>query len=64
MTFLQAKISNLQPNLEEWTDENYNKFLKDAFQNCLPHIRYFQIPGEDILIKKIKPYKNILEGNI
>ncbi|RIB12547.1 non-SMC mitotic condensation complex subunit 1-domain-containing protein [Gigaspora rosea] len=47
MTFLQAKIPkipNLQPNFEEWTDENYNKSLKDAFQNCLPHIRYFQIP--------------------
>src|SRR5260364_418821 len=58
----KAKTSNLPPNLKEWTNDNF-KSLKTSLLNCLPHIRYFQIPGEDIL-KEIKPYRNILEENI
>ncbi|RIB27665.1 hypothetical protein C2G38_2159950 [Gigaspora rosea] len=56
----KAKIPNLLPNLNEWTDENF-KSLKITVQHCLPHIRYFQIPGKDVL-KKIKPYRQILEN--
>ncbi|RIB27888.1 hypothetical protein C2G38_2159382 [Gigaspora rosea] len=58
----KSKTPNLPPNLKEWTDGNF-KSLKTSLLNCLPHIRYFQIPGEDIL-KEIKPYRNILEENI
>ncbi|RIB27898.1 hypothetical protein C2G38_2060769 [Gigaspora rosea] len=58
----KAKTANLPPNLKEWTDDNF-KALKNSLLNCLPHIRYFQISGEDVL-KKIKPYRNILEENI
>ncbi|RIB27892.1 hypothetical protein C2G38_2060760, partial [Gigaspora rosea] len=57
----KAKTPNLPPNLKEWTDDNF-KSLKTTLQNCLPHIRYFQISGEDVL-KKIKPYRNILDEN-
>ncbi|RIB27899.1 BTB/POZ protein, partial [Gigaspora rosea] len=57
----KTKTPNLPPNLKEWTDDNF-KSLKTTLQNCLPHIRYFQISGEDV-IKKIKPYRNILEEN-
>ncbi|RIB22546.1 hypothetical protein C2G38_2075326, partial [Gigaspora rosea] len=56
------KNSRSPSNLEEWTDENF-KSLKATLQHCLPHIRYFQIPSEDVL-KKIKPYHNILEKNV
>ncbi|RIB27897.1 hypothetical protein C2G38_2159411 [Gigaspora rosea] len=57
----KAKTPNLPPNLKEWTDDNF-KSLKTTLQNCLPHIRYFQISGEDVL-KKINPYRNILDEN-
>ncbi|RIB22551.1 hypothetical protein C2G38_2173710 [Gigaspora rosea] len=58
----KARTPDLPSNLEEWTDENF-KSLKATLQHCLPHIRYFQIPSEDVL-KKIKPYHNILEKNV
>ncbi|RIB22552.1 hypothetical protein C2G38_2173713 [Gigaspora rosea] len=58
----KARTPDLPSNLEVWTDENF-KSLKATLQHCLPHIRYFQIPSEDVL-KKIKPYHNILEKNI
>ncbi|RIB27666.1 hypothetical protein C2G38_2325355 [Gigaspora rosea] len=58
----KAKILNLSSNLNEWTDENF-KSLKITVQHCLPHIRYFQIPGKDVL-KKIKPYQQILENSV
>ncbi|RIB25721.1 hypothetical protein C2G38_2138639 [Gigaspora rosea] len=58
----KAKTPNLPPNLDEWTDENF-KPLKATLQHCLPHIRYLQISGKDIL-KKIKPYQDILEKKL
>ncbi|RIB22555.1 hypothetical protein C2G38_2140164 [Gigaspora rosea] len=58
----KERTQDLPSNLEEWTDENF-KSLKATLQHCLPHIRYFQIPSEDVL-KKVKPYHNILEKNV
>ncbi|RIB04417.1 hypothetical protein C2G38_2149033 [Gigaspora rosea] len=58
----KAKTSNLPSDLKDWTDKNFES-LKTTLQNCLPHIRYFQIPGKDVL-KKIKPYRNILKDNM
>ncbi|RIB22557.1 hypothetical protein C2G38_2140165 [Gigaspora rosea] len=58
----KERTQDLPSNLEEWTDENF-KSLKATLQHCLPHIRYFQIPSEDVL-KKIKPYHNIFEKNV
>ncbi|RIB00304.1 hypothetical protein C2G38_2060755 [Gigaspora rosea] len=57
----KSKTPNLPPKFKEWTDDNF-KSLKTTLHNCLPHIRYFQISGEDV-IKKIKPYRNILGEN-
>ncbi|RIB16901.1 ubiquitin-related domain-containing protein [Gigaspora rosea] len=37
--------------------------LKITLQNCLPHIRYFQISADDI-INNVKPYKQILEKHL
>ncbi|RIB27667.1 hypothetical protein C2G38_2159952 [Gigaspora rosea] len=56
------KIDNLQMEESEIWDKNF-KSLKSTVQHCLPHIRYFQITGKDVL-KKIKPYRYILEENI
>ncbi|RIB01859.1 hypothetical protein C2G38_2293685 [Gigaspora rosea] len=58
----KTKTSNLPPNLKDWTNDNF-KSLKTTLQHCLPHIRYFQIPGEDVL-DKVKPYHDILEQNM
>ncbi|RHZ48698.1 hypothetical protein Glove_543g82 [Diversispora epigaea] len=52
----------LPKNLEEWSSKNF-KALKITLQQCLPLIRYFSIPGEDIW-KKVKPYKKILEKQL
>ncbi|RHZ51177.1 hypothetical protein Glove_482g42 [Diversispora epigaea] len=49
----------LPTNLEEWTNENFEA-LKRTLQRCLPLIRYFHIPSEDIR-KNVRPYKKILE---
>ncbi|RHZ60508.1 hypothetical protein Glove_352g56 [Diversispora epigaea] len=57
-----AQNSNLPTNLNEWTKENFTT-LKTTLQQCLPLIRYFQIPGTDLL-KKIKPYKKILDKQL
>ncbi|CAG8593664.1 13240_t:CDS:2, partial [Gigaspora rosea] len=53
----KEKTPNLPTNFEQWTDEL--QFIKTIIKNYLPHIRYFQIPGEKG-IKKIKPWRNIL----
>ncbi|RIB27577.1 hypothetical protein C2G38_2137768 [Gigaspora rosea] len=58
----KARIQNLSSNPMKWTDENF-KSLKIILHHCLPHIRYFQISGKNI-IKKIKPYRKILEENV
>ncbi|RIB16822.1 hypothetical protein C2G38_2188905 [Gigaspora rosea] len=58
----KAQTPNLPSNYEQWTKENF-KSLKTTLQNCLPHIRYFQISNDDVL-EKVKPYKKILEKNL
>ncbi|RHZ60518.1 hypothetical protein Glove_352g14 [Diversispora epigaea] len=57
-----AQNSTLPVDLEEWNKENFTT-LKTTLQQCLPLIRYFHIPGTDVL-KKIKPYKNILDKQL
>ncbi|RIB25925.1 hypothetical protein C2G38_2066261 [Gigaspora rosea] len=58
----KAKTPNLPFELEQWTDKDF-KSLKVTLQHCLPYIRYFQMSDEDI-VKKIKPYRNILEKSL
>ncbi|RIB12030.1 hypothetical protein C2G38_2201794 [Gigaspora rosea] len=52
----------LPTNPENWSSENFLA-LKTTLRNCLPHIRYFQISGDDI-IDNVRPYKKILEKNL
>src|SRR6185436_10685089 len=49
----------LPKNLVEWNKENFLT-LKTTLQQCLPYIRYFHIPGNNIL-DKIQPFKRILD---
>ncbi|RHZ88285.1 hypothetical protein Glove_24g23 [Diversispora epigaea] len=52
----------LPVDLKEWTNENFTT-LKTTLQQCLPLIRYFHIPGIDVL-NKVKPYKKILDKQL
>ncbi|RHZ49359.1 hypothetical protein Glove_522g32 [Diversispora epigaea] len=57
-----SQNSNLPKNLEEWNKDNFLT-LKTTLQHCLPYIRYFHIPGDDIL-EKVEPYKKILDKQL
>ncbi|RHZ51182.1 hypothetical protein Glove_482g44 [Diversispora epigaea] len=57
-----SQNSTLPTNLEEWSNENFMA-LKLTLQRCLPLIRYFHIPSEDIR-KNVRPYKKILESQL
>ncbi|RHZ78589.1 hypothetical protein Glove_159g7 [Diversispora epigaea] len=57
-----AQYPTLPADLKEWSKDNFEA-LKITLQQCLPLIRYFHIPGE-IVWKKIKPYKKILEKQL
>ncbi|RHZ89923.1 hypothetical protein Glove_9g175 [Diversispora epigaea] len=57
-----AQNPTLPTNLEEWSTKNFLT-LETTLQQCLPHIRYFHIPGDDIL-DKVKPYKKILDKQL
>ncbi|RHZ67588.1 hypothetical protein Glove_300g124 [Diversispora epigaea] len=57
-----AQNPTLPTNSKEWSKENFQT-LKMTLQQCLPLIRYFHIPYEDIW-EKVKPYKKILEKQL
>ncbi|RHZ67627.1 hypothetical protein Glove_300g37 [Diversispora epigaea] len=57
-----AQNHSLPVNLKEWSNENFAT-LKVTLQRCLPLIRYFHIPGEDIW-EKVKPFKKILDEQL
>ncbi|RIB19575.1 hypothetical protein C2G38_2181430 [Gigaspora rosea] len=57
-----AQNPNLDSNSTQWSDANFST-LKTTLKNCLPHIRYFHISGEDV-IKKLYPYQQIIEPNL
>ena len=55
------KILAYHPILK-WNHENFIT-LKTTLRNCLPHIRYFQMPGKDIA-NYVQPYQQILEKKL
>ncbi|RHZ78595.1 hypothetical protein Glove_159g20 [Diversispora epigaea] len=57
-----AQNPTLPTNSKEWSKENFEA-LKITLKQCIPLIRYFHIPSEDIW-KKMKPYKKILEKQL
>ncbi|RIB19592.1 hypothetical protein C2G38_1253963 [Gigaspora rosea] len=57
-----AQNLDLDFNSKRWSDANFLT-LKNTLQNCLPHIRYFHISGEDVL-EKVQPYHQILEPEL
>ncbi|RIB05254.1 hypothetical protein C2G38_614012 [Gigaspora rosea] len=57
-----AQNSELSSNPEDLSNENFLA-LKSTLKNCLPLVRYFQMPGGDIY-DHIQPYQQILEKNL
>ncbi|RIB26223.1 hypothetical protein C2G38_305025 [Gigaspora rosea] len=57
-----AQNPGLPSDSEDWSHENFSS-LKTTLQNCLPHIRYFQMSGKDIIIN-VQPYQQILEKKL
>ncbi|RHZ45001.1 hypothetical protein Glove_700g25 [Diversispora epigaea] len=58
----KAKNPTLPTNLDKWTSDNFLS-LKKTLKECLPHIRYFSISGEDV-VEKIYPYQQLLEHQL
>ncbi|RHZ65631.1 hypothetical protein Glove_313g31 [Diversispora epigaea] len=58
----KAKSPMLPTNLNEWTSDNFLT-LKETLKQCLQHIRYFSISGEDVT-EKIYPYLQLLEHQL
>ncbi|RHZ72846.1 hypothetical protein Glove_236g68 [Diversispora epigaea] len=58
----KAKNPTLPTNLSEWTSVHFSS-LKETLNQCLQHIRYFNISGEDV-VKKIYPYQQLLEHQL
>ncbi|RHZ77116.1 hypothetical protein Glove_185g23 [Diversispora epigaea] len=58
----KAKSPMLPTDLNEWTSDDFLT-LKETLKQCLPHIRYFSITGEDVM-EKIYPYQQLLEQQL
>ncbi|RHZ71579.1 hypothetical protein Glove_256g111 [Diversispora epigaea] len=58
----KAKNPNLPISLDKWTNDNFLS-LKETLKQCLPHIRYFSISGEDV-VEKVYPYQQLLERQL
>ncbi|RHZ75148.1 hypothetical protein Glove_217g248 [Diversispora epigaea] len=57
-----AQNKTLPSNFNDWIDKDF-QILKNTLQQCLPHIRYFQISSGNI-IEKVFPYQQILNKNL
>ncbi|RIB26222.1 hypothetical protein C2G38_304893 [Gigaspora rosea] len=57
-----AQNSGLPSDPEYWSHENFSA-LKTTLQNCLPHISFFQMSGDDI-INNVQPYQQIFEKKL
>ncbi|RHZ71576.1 hypothetical protein Glove_256g115 [Diversispora epigaea] len=58
----KAKNPTLPTSIDKWTSDNFLS-LKETLNQCLQHIRYFNISGEDI-VKRIYPYQQLLEHQL
>ncbi|RIB11137.1 hypothetical protein C2G38_131247 [Gigaspora rosea] len=47
---------------ENWTNDNFIA-LKNRLKSCLPHVRYFQISGDDI-VDHVQQFHQILDRNL
>ncbi|RHZ48292.1 hypothetical protein Glove_553g52 [Diversispora epigaea] len=57
-----SQNKTLLSNINYWVDKDF-QILKNTLQQCLPHIRYFQISSGDIM-EKVYPYQQILNKKL
>ncbi|RIB21820.1 hypothetical protein C2G38_2034077 [Gigaspora rosea] len=57
-----AQNPGMSSDPKNWSNDNFLT-VKTTLQNCLPHIRYFQIPGGDV-IDHLQPYRRILDDDL
>lgn len=56
-----AQNNTIPSDVCEWTDEDF-KTMEKTLQRCLPHIRYFQFPKENV--EKLIPYEKIFKKSL
>ncbi|RHZ48305.1 hypothetical protein Glove_553g32 [Diversispora epigaea] len=52
----------LPSNFNDWIEKDF-QILRNTLQQCLPHIRYFQISNENI-IEKLVPFQQIFDKTL
>ncbi|RHZ76374.1 hypothetical protein Glove_198g19 [Diversispora epigaea] len=57
-----SQKKTLPSNIDDWIDKDF-QILKNTLQQCLPHIRYFQISSKNIM-EKVYPYQQILNKKL
>ncbi|RHZ76387.1 hypothetical protein Glove_198g107 [Diversispora epigaea] len=57
-----SQNKTLPSNIDDWIDKDF-QILKNTLQQCLPHIRYFQISNKNIM-QKVYPYQQILNKKL
>ncbi|RHZ48307.1 hypothetical protein Glove_553g30 [Diversispora epigaea] len=57
-----AQSKTLPSNFNDWIEKDF-QILRNTLQQCLPHIRYFQIPNENI-IEKLVPFQQIFDKTL
>ncbi|RHZ89514.1 hypothetical protein Glove_13g14 [Diversispora epigaea] len=57
-----SQNKTLPSNIDDWIDKDF-QILKNTLQQCLPHIRYFQISNKNIM-EKVYPYQQILNKKL
>ncbi|RHZ48303.1 hypothetical protein Glove_553g34 [Diversispora epigaea] len=57
-----AQSKTLTSNFNDWIEKDF-QILRNTLQQCLPHIRYFQISNENI-IEKLVPFQQIFDKKL
>ncbi|RHZ89551.1 hypothetical protein Glove_13g251 [Diversispora epigaea] len=57
-----SQNQTLPSNIDDWIDKDF-QILKSTLQQCIPHIRYFQISNKNI-VEKLFPYQQILDKKL
>ncbi|RIB20911.1 hypothetical protein C2G38_2140940 [Gigaspora rosea] len=57
-----AQNPGIPPEPRNWSNDNFLT-MKTTLQNCLPHIRYFQISSDDV-INYLQPYRRMIDDNL
>ncbi|GES93555.1 hypothetical protein GLOIN_2v1868421 [Rhizophagus clarus] len=57
-----AQNPNLIPDPKTWSDDDF-RTMKNTLQQCLPLIRFFNLPS-NVITQKVRPYQKILDQQL